>query len=135
MRMMSDGKGRDLLASLKMINCASHHAPKTLLNHIKRAKYIARMWKRADETNPTGDASPTDYGWKLLNQNCFEPDWFQFRSPSQVNPHHLQMQTVILRDPMKRNQNQTRLGVTVMRMMRKCDEQKKKHFFKIKGGA
>ena len=34
------------------------------------------MWKRADETSPTGDASPTDYGWKL-NQNCFEPDWFQ----------------------------------------------------------
>ena len=34
------------------------------------------MWKRAVETNPTGDASATDYGWKL-NQNCFEPDWFQ----------------------------------------------------------
>ena len=34
------------------------------------------MWKRADETNPTGDASPTDYGWNL-NQSCFEPDWFQ----------------------------------------------------------
>ena len=34
------------------------------------------MWKRADEISPTGDAGPTDYGWKL-NQNCFEPDWFQ----------------------------------------------------------
>ena len=34
------------------------------------------MWKRADETSHIGDASPTDYGWKL-NKNCFEPDWFQ----------------------------------------------------------
>ena len=24
---------------------------------------------------PTGEASPTDFAWKL-NQNCFEPDWF-----------------------------------------------------------
>ena len=46
-----------------------------------------------------------------------------FLSPSQVNPHHLQMQTVQkLHPPMKRNQ--MRLGVTVMRMMRKCDEQR-----------
>ena len=39
-------------------------------------KYVASKWKRADETSHTGDASPTDYRWKL-NQNCFEPDWFQ----------------------------------------------------------
>ena len=31
----------------------------------------SKIWKRADETivNPTGDASPTDYGCNL-NQNC-----------------------------------------------------------------
>ena len=74
---MSGGKGKDLLASLKKINCASlPPCAKTLLNHIKRAQYVARMWKRADETNPTADASPTDYGWNI-NQNCYEPDWFQ----------------------------------------------------------
>ena len=73
---MSDGKGRDLLASLEKIkiNCASLPPCATLPNHIK--SYVARMWKRVDETSPTDDASPTDYGWKL-NQNCFEPDWFQ----------------------------------------------------------
>ena len=74
---MSDGKGKDFLASLKKINCDSLPSwAKTFFNHIKRAQYVARMWKSTDETNPTGDASPTDYGWKL-NQNCFEPDWFQ----------------------------------------------------------
>ena len=73
---MSGGKEKDLLARLKKINCASlPPCAKTLLNHIKRAQYVARMWKRADETDPTGEASPTDYGWKL-NQNCLEPDWF-----------------------------------------------------------
>ncbi len=73
---MSAGKKGDLLARLKKINCASlPPCAKTLLNHIKRAQYVARMWKRANETNPTGDVDPTDYGWKL-NQNCLEPDWF-----------------------------------------------------------
>lgn len=73
---MSGGKGKDLLAALKKINCASlPPCAKTLLNHIKRAQYVARMWRRADETNPTGDVSPTDYGWRL-SQNCFEPEWF-----------------------------------------------------------
>ena len=74
---MSGGKGKDLLASLKKINYASlPPCAKTLFNHIKRAQYVARMWKKAGESNPTGDASPTDYGWKL-NQNYFEPDWFR----------------------------------------------------------
>ena len=74
---MSGSRGKDFLASLKKINSASlPPCAKTLLNHIKRAQYVARMWKRADETNPISDANPTDYRWKL-NQNCFEPDWFQ----------------------------------------------------------
>ena len=58
----SGGKGKELLARIKKINCASlPPCTKTLLNHIKRAQYVARTWK-ADETNPTGEASPTDYG-------------------------------------------------------------------------
>ena len=60
---MSSGKGKELLARIKKKNCASLlPCTKTLLNHIKRAQYVARMWKRADETNPTGEVSPTDYG-------------------------------------------------------------------------
>ena len=33
------------------------------------------MWKRADQADPTGEASPTDDGWKLT-QNCLQPDWY-----------------------------------------------------------
>jgi hypothetical protein len=70
---MSGDKGKDLLAGLKKINCDSlPPCAKTLHNHIKRAQYVARMWRRANETNPTDDACPTDYGWKL-SQNRFEP--------------------------------------------------------------
>ena len=50
--------------------------------------------------------------------------------PTSLALIELQMQTVQkLHPPMKRNQNRTRLGVTVMRMMRKCDEQKNSTFF------
>ena len=88
------------------------------------------MWKRADETSPTGDASPTDYRWKL-SQNCFEPDWFQGNSVPESLTSELTSTVQKLHPPMKKNQNQTRLGVTVMRMMRKCDcdEQKNSTFF------
>ena len=37
------------------------------------------MWKRADQTDPTGDARATDYGWKE-NNNRLEPDWFLGRA-------------------------------------------------------
>ena len=58
---MSSGKEKDLLANLKKINCASPPpCEKTLLNHIKRAQYVAQMWKWADETNPTRNTIPTD---------------------------------------------------------------------------
>ena len=33
------------------------------------------MWRRADHINPTAEASPSDYGWKLT-QNCLQPDWY-----------------------------------------------------------
>ena len=37
------------------------------------------MWKRADQRDPTGEARPTDYGWKE-NNNRLETDRFQGRS-------------------------------------------------------
>ena len=63
-----------LLARIKKINSSSlPPCTKTLSNHIKRAHYVARMWRRVVHINPTAEASPTDCGWKLT-QNCFQPD-------------------------------------------------------------
>ena len=64
---MSGGDEKDPLATIKKINCASLPPyNKTLGNHVKRAPFVSMMWKRADQTEPTGDASPTDYRlrWK-----------------------------------------------------------------------
>ena len=50
MRMCS-GMGRELLARIKKINSSSLlPCAKTLSNHIKRAHYVARMWRRAVHT-------------------------------------------------------------------------------------
>ena len=35
-----------------------------LANLVKRAHCVARIWKRADQTDLTGEASPSDYEWK-----------------------------------------------------------------------
>ena len=71
------GNENEPLARLKTINCASLPPyAKTPDNHIKRAQYVAKIWKRADQMDPTGGASPTDFGWKLTEENYFEPDWF-----------------------------------------------------------
>lgn len=73
---MSTGKGNEALAKLKKINWASlPPCAKTLYNHIKRAQYVARIWRSADQTEPTGGESAMDYGWKL-SHNCFQLDWF-----------------------------------------------------------
>ena len=77
---MSGGYEKDPLATIKKTNCASlPPCNKTLSNHVKRAQFVSMMWKRADQTDPTGEANPTDYGWKE-NNNRLEPDWFQGRS-------------------------------------------------------
>ena len=77
MRMNAGGNENEPLARLKKINCASlPPCAKTLENHIRRAQYVARIWKRADQVDPTGGASPADFGWKLTEENYFEPDWF-----------------------------------------------------------
>ena len=77
LRMSAGGNENEPLARLKKINCASlPPCAKTLNNHIKRAQYVAIMWKRADQKDPTGGANPTDFGWKLSEDNYFEPVWF-----------------------------------------------------------
>lgn len=73
---ISSGGEKGPLAKLKKINCSSlPPCAKTLGNHIKRAHYVARMWKRADQAEPTGGSRPLDFGWKSTN-NCFEPEWY-----------------------------------------------------------
>ena len=52
---------------------------KTLGNRVKKAQFVSMTWKRADQADPTDDASPTDYGWKE-NNNRLESDWFPGRS-------------------------------------------------------
>ena len=77
---MSGGDEKGPLATIKKINCASlPSCNKTLGNHVKGAQFVSMMWKRADQTGPTGEANPTDYKWKE-NNNRLEPDWFPGRS-------------------------------------------------------
>ena len=76
---MSGGDEKDPLATIKRINCASlPPCNKTLGNHVKRAQVVS-MWNRANQTDPTGEARPTEYGWKE-NNNRLEPDRFPGRS-------------------------------------------------------
>lgn len=49
--------------------CFSSTVYHDICNHIKRAQYVARIWMRTDRTDATGEASSTDYGWKLT-WNC-----------------------------------------------------------------
>ena len=39
----------------------------------QKGPLCARIWKRADQTDPTGEASTTDYGWNET-ENCLEHD-------------------------------------------------------------
>ena len=126
MRMCS-GTGRELLARIKKINSSSlPPCTKTLSNHIKRAHYVARMWRRAVHINPTAEASPTDCGWKLT-QNCLQPDWYP---GSSVPESQLVHQTIWKMHPQMMN-SQTMHGVmivmTIMKMMRKCKGQCHEH--------
>ena len=77
---MSGGDEKYPLATIKKSNCASlPPCNKALGNHVKRAKVVSMMWKRANQTDPTGEARPTEYGWKE-NNNRLEPDRFPGRS-------------------------------------------------------
>lgn len=73
---MCGGKEANPLARMKKINCASlPPCYETLSHHIKRANFVAKMWKKADEVNPTGGESPVNYGW-MKTENGLQPVWF-----------------------------------------------------------
>ena len=46
-----------------------------LIQHIKRANFIARMWKLANEFEPIKE-SPLDNGWIVLGGKTV-PNWFE----------------------------------------------------------
>jgi hypothetical protein len=48
---------------------------KVLKEKIKRANYVAAVWKRAKYQNPVIE-SPNGHGWKL-SDNCFIVNWFE----------------------------------------------------------
>lgn len=72
---ISDCNKKEHLAKFK-INCASLPPCKEVLdNQIRQAQFVASYWKRADQTDPSGTESPTDYGWRE-NQGMLESDWY-----------------------------------------------------------
>ena len=72
---MRGGDEKYPLATIKKSNCASlPPCNKTLGNHVKRAQVVSMNLE--DQTDPTGEARPTEYGWKE-NNNRLEPDSFQ----------------------------------------------------------
>ena len=83
---------------------------------IERAQYVARMWKRADETDPTGEMSPADSGWRL-NRDCYELDWFHGRSSvpeSLTHSHSHPQQKMIMKLHLLMKISQTILGVMMV---------------------
>ncbi|CAH2089048.1 unnamed protein product [Euphydryas editha] len=46
-----------------------------LMQQFLRASFIANIWRNAHRQIPT-ELSPTDYGWKLVNEK-YEFDWFE----------------------------------------------------------
>ena len=76
-RMVHGAKAKPLsLSKIKRINCASLPPySKTLLNHIRRSNYVAKLWKRADEIDPTVAESAVKYGW-IETESGLQPEWF-----------------------------------------------------------
>ena len=61
---------------IKKISCASlPPCEKAFQNHIKRANYVAKLWRRSCQNDTTGGVSPLDSGWNL-NLGMYEPEWF-----------------------------------------------------------
>ena len=74
---MTGGSKKEPLAKLKKLNCASLPPCKKVLdNQIRRANFVARYWKNANQTDPTSMESPTDYGWRENQNGMLEPDWY-----------------------------------------------------------
>ena len=73
---MCGGKQTDSFARMKKINCASlPPCYETLTHHIMRTNFVAKMWKQADEVNPTDGESPINYGW-MKTGDGLQPLWF-----------------------------------------------------------
>ena len=73
---MSGGMQNSTLSKIKRINCgALPPCSKTLHNHIKRAHFVALMWKNADQIDLTQGRNPVNYGWRI-SDHIFETDWF-----------------------------------------------------------
>lgn len=77
-----------LSKGMKRINCASlPPCEKVLVQHIKRAAYVAQLWSNATEVNPTLDKSPLDHGWVEDENGMYVPHYYDGESlPSAVTP-------------------------------------------------
>ena len=70
---ISGGKTDEPLANLKKMNCAIlPPCSKTLLKHIERSNFVARMWRRADDVNPTEGQHPLHFGC-VTSDSGFQP--------------------------------------------------------------
>ena len=107
---MSGGDEKYPLATIKKSNCASlPPCNKALGNHVKRAKVVSMtLWKRANQTDPIGEARPTEYGWKE-NNNRLEPDRFLGRSdPETLGATHRDDATTRMDDDVSTHANDER---------------------------
>ena len=48
---------------------------KSLQNHIRRAYYVAKIWKKADIYNPTDRKNPLNNRW-IIDDNYLKLEWF-----------------------------------------------------------
>ena len=71
---------------IRKVNCAMlPPCRSTLLQKIKRAVYISRVWKNADLANPAEGLKPDEFGWKK-EVDHYQPDWFEGPSlPTKLN--------------------------------------------------
>ena len=65
----SAGNENEPVARIKKINCA--YLPQYACNSHQKGPLCAMIWKRADQTDPSGEASTIDYGWNET-ENCLE---------------------------------------------------------------
>ena len=55
--------------NMKKINSASlPPCHKSLEKHIQRAQYVAKIWRRCNESDPTDGLEPVNNGWKMIGQ-------------------------------------------------------------------
>ena len=73
---VSGRKKTERLARPKKIDCAAlPPCLQTRAQHIKRANYGVRIWKNANQIDPTSEEKYTDYGW-VNTENGLQLLWF-----------------------------------------------------------